>query len=93
MTRLQFTLASGGSPYDVLLREGGGGGKGGGAPAPIYTPPPAAPPAAEAATLATAQDAITKDAELAKKKSVTQGAKSLQIPLGSDANTTIGAIK
>lgn len=61
----------------------GGGGKG--APAPTYTPPPAAPAVAEAATMKTADDLESQDAM--KKKQQTQGAKSLQIPLGGDTTT------
>jgi hypothetical protein len=69
-----------------------GGGKGGAAPQPIFTPPPAAP-ATEAAAMV---DVVTPEDELKKKKQAqTQGAKSLQIPLGDVspiAASTIGTV-
>ena len=69
-----------------------GGGKGGGAaPQPIYTPPPAAPVTEAAAMVET----ITPEEEFKKKKQAqTQGAKSLQIPLGDATQTpsTIGTV-
>ncbi len=69
-----------------------GGGKGGSAPQPIYTPPPAAPATEQAAMV----DVITPEEELKKKKlAQTQGAKSLQIPLGDVtpvATSTIGTV-
>lgn len=69
-----------------------GGGKGGSALQPIYTPPPAAPATEQAAMV----DVITPEEELKKKKlAQTQGAKSLQIPLGDVtpvATSTIGTV-
>lgn len=47
------------------------------APTPIPTPPPVAPPPETAPTLE------TTPTDVKKKKAQTQGAKSLQIPLGS----------
>lgn len=66
---------------------GGGGGKGGGTrtievPA---TPPPAPP--AEEATMVEFSD---EEEEKRTRKAMTQGAKSLQIPLGASPVTTVG---
>ena len=66
----------------------GGGGKGG-STQPTYTPPPAAPSVQEAATMKTAEDLAAQD--VMKKKQQTQGAKSLQIPLGTDTTGTTTA--
>ena len=83
MTRLMKILAMGLTPHDANLFEGGGKG---GAPAPIVTPPPQAPAPTEAATMVEAD--MTEEEELGKKEAKTQGAKSLQIPLGGDVTTT-----
>lgn len=64
-----------------------GGGKG--ASQPTYTPPPAAPSVQEAATMKTAEELDSQD--VMKKKQQTQGAKSLQIPLGTDTTGTTTA--
>lgn len=62
----------------------GGGGKG--SPEPTYTPPPAAPAVQEAATMKTTEELQSQDAM--KKKQQTQGANSLQIPLGGTTTST-----
>mgnify|MGYP001243322760 CR=1 FL=1 len=69
-----------------------GGGKGSAlTPQPIYTQPPAAPAGAVEAAMV---DATTpEDEEKMKKKAITQGAKSLQIPLSdSTTSTTVGTV-
>jgi hypothetical protein len=66
-----------------------GGGKGG-VSSPVYTAPAAAPAATEAATLINADEELGTEEEALKKTSKSQGAKSLQIPLGvlgGDATT------
>ena len=64
----------------------GGGGKGGGTTTVAATPPPP-PPEAEAKMT----EFTNEEADKLQRKALTQGAKSLQIPLGGTAgNTTLG---
>lgn len=55
----------------------GGGGKGGSSPQVIDTPPPPAPPAEEP----TMEEFTDEEEEAQQRSAITQGAKSLQIPL------------
>lgn len=66
----------------------GGGGKGGGGTRYIEVPatPPPAPPAEEA----TMEEFTDEDEEKRTRKAMTQGAKSLQIPLGVSATSSVG---
>lgn len=58
------------------------------APAPIVTPPAEAPAPVEEATLEEFSD---EETQKAKKKAVTQGTKTLQIPLGgASGGATVG---
>ena len=67
----------------------GGGGKGGG-PSTIVVPatPPPAPPAEEA----TMVEFSDEEEEKRTRKALTQGAKSLQIPLGTSATSNVGTV-
>ena len=69
----------------ICLYEGGVTGPKGSAPAPVVTPPPQAPEASSAAMLTNADEG---ELELEKKKAKTQGAKSLQIPIGGQSYTS-----
>ena len=78
--------------YKRLLTCGGavacgGGGKGGGGGTTVVpaTPPP--PPPEEEATMTEFTD---EEANKLQRKALTQGAKSLQIPLGSSGTSTVG---
>ena len=64
----------------------GGGGKGGGTTTIAATPAP--PPPEEEATMTEFTD---EEADKLQRKTITQGAKSLQIPLGgTTGSTTLG---
>ena len=63
----------------------GGGGKGGGTTVVPATPPP--PPPEEEAMMTEFTD---EQADKLQRKAITQGAKSLQIPLGSTGTSTVG---
>ena len=64
----------------------GGGGKGGGTTVVPATPPP--PPPEEEAMMTEFTD---EEADKLQRKALTQGAKSLQIPLGgTTGSTTLG---
>ena len=63
----------------------GGGGKGGGTTVVPATPPPA-PPAEEAMMT----EFTDEEADKLQRKAITQGAKSLQIPLGGVGTATVG---
>lgn len=71
----------------VFVECYGGGGKGG-SPQVIQTPatPPPAPPAEEPMM----EEFTDEDEEKRVRKAMTQGAKSLQIPLGTSANSNVG---
>ena len=76
--------------YKRLLTCGGavacgGGGKGGGTTVVAATPPP--PPPEEEAMMTEFTD---EEADKLQRKAITQGAKSLQIPLGSSGTSTVG---
>lgn len=75
--------------YKRLLTCGGavafGGGKGGGTTVVPATPPPP-PPEAEAKMI----EFTDEEADKLQRKALTQGAKSLQIPLGSVGTSTVG---
>ena len=90
--KVQFDLETGRLLDDCNPLVCFGGGKGSApAPMPIYTPPPAAPAGAVEAAMT---DATTPEEEAKlKKKAITQGAKSLQIPLSdSTSSTTVGTV-
>ena len=63
----------------------GGGGKGGGTTTIAATPPP--PPPEEEAKMTEFTD---EEADKLQRKAITQGAKSLQIPLGGVGTATVG---
>ena len=63
----------------------GGGGKGGGTTVVPATPPPA-PPAEEAKMT----EFTDEEANKLQRKAITQGAKSLQIPLATAGISTVG---
>lgn len=66
---------------------GGGGGKGGGTRTiEVPATPPPAPPAEEPMM----EEFTDEDEEKRTRKAMTQGAKSLQIPLGASANSNVG---
>ena len=64
----------------------GGGGKGGGGTTVIPATPPPPPPEEEA----TMTEFTDEEADKLQRKAITQGAKSLQIPLGSAGTSTVG---
>ena len=64
----------------------GGGGKGGGTTVVPATPPPPPPPEEEAKMT----EFTDEEADKLQRKALTQGAKSLQIPLGSLGTSTVG---
>lgn len=65
----------------------GGGGKSGGGTTVVPATPPPPPPEAEAKMT----EFTNEEADKLQRKAITQGAKSLQIPLGSTAgSTTLG---
>lgn len=65
---------------------GGGGGKGGTRTIEVPATPPPAPPAEEA----TMVEFTDEEEEKRTRKAMTQGAKSLQIPLGTGATSSVG---
>ena len=65
----------------------GGGGKGGGVQTiEVPAPPPPAPPVEEASMV----EFSDEEEEKRTRKALTQGAKSLQIPLGAGATSNVG---
>ena len=69
----------------------GGGGKGGTRyiEVPATPPPPPPAPPAEEATMVEFSD---EEEEKRTRKAMTQGAKSLQIPLGTGATSSVGTV-
>lgn len=65
---------------------GGGGGKGGPRVIETPAPPPPAPPSEEPMMV----EFTDEDEEKRTRKAMTQGAKSLQIPLGASATSNVG---
>ena len=65
----------------------GGGGKGGGTTTIAATPPPA-PPETEAKMT----EFTDEEANKLQRKAITQGAKSLQIPLATAGSATLGTV-
>lgn len=63
----------------------GGGGKGGGTTV-VSAPPPPPPPEAEAKMT----EFTDEEADKLQRKALTQGAKSLQIPLATAGSATLG---
>jgi len=78
--------------YKRMLTCGGavafGGGKGGGGTTVVKTPPPPPPPEAEAKMT----EFTDEEADKLQRKAITQGAKSLQIPLAAPSSGTIGTV-
>ena len=73
--------------YWGFTTQGGGSGKGGGG-ATVVPATPAPPPPEEEATMTEFTD---EEANKLQRKTITQGAKSLQIPLGgTTGSTTLG---
>ena len=66
----------------------GGGGKGGTRTIEVPATPPPAPPAEEA-TMVEFRD---EEEEKRTRKAMTQGAKSLQIPLGTSTTSNVGTV-
>lgn len=65
----------------------GGGGKGGGTTVVPATPPPPPPPPETEAKMTEFTD---EEADKLQRKALTQGAKSLQIPLATAGSATLG---
>ena len=71
---------------DPLVCYGGGGKGGSSQPQVIETPPPPAPPAEDA----TMEEFTDEEEAKQQRTAITQGAKSLQIPLATGGNKTVG---
>ena len=72
--------------YGGAIACGGGGKSGGGTTVVPATPPPPPPPEEEAMMT----EFTDEEADKLQRKAIIQGAKSLQIPLGSTGTSTVG---